>query len=133
VTFTNGNTEQPFADVVKARKEELGMSFRELSRATRELDEAGCGLSSGYLVQLFKGNEDPVPRAIELIAQALSLPAEDFVEYQLHEMRELLDERVDFERAVANLRALRAADAPKLSRARDAVRARGRRRQTVSR
>ena len=109
------------------------MSFRELSRATRELDEAGRGLSSGYLVQLFKGNEDPVPRAIELIARALSLPAEGFVEYQLHEMRELLDERVDFERAVANLRALRAADAPELSRAQDAPRVRGRRRQAITR
>jgi transcriptional regulator with XRE-family HTH domain len=92
-----------FADVVTERKAELGLSFRELERKTKDLDR-GRGLSAAYLVQLFNGNEDPVPRAMRLIAGALELAPDDFVEYRLHLLRDGLDERVDFERAVENLK-----------------------------
>jgi len=132
MAFSKGNATLRFAEVVTARKEELGLSFRELARLTQELDEDGRGLSSAYLVQLFKGNEDPVPRGIRLIARAIGLAPEDFVEYQLHELREALDERVDFDRAVANLQAL-GPDAPGRLSVGSASSDRGRRRQAVSR
>ncbi|MDQ3675562.1 MAG: hypothetical protein M3401_01980 [Actinomycetota bacterium] len=94
---------RPFAAVVTERKAKLGISFRELERKTKDLD-GGKGLSAAYLVQLFNGNEDPVPRAIRLIAGALELAPDDFIEYRLHLIRDGLDERVDFERAVQNLK-----------------------------
>jgi len=134
MAFTNGNSARPFADVVSARKEELGLSFRELARVTQELDDDGRGLSSAYLVQLFNGNEDPVPRAIRLIASALGLEPEDIIEYWLQQMRDSLDERVvGVECAVANFRALGGADARKRVSLEGSSRAPGRRRQTVSR
>lgn len=104
-TMKQGSAEswRPFADVVTERKAQLGLSFRDLERKTRDLD-SGRGLSAAYLVQLFNGNEDPVPRAIRLIAGALELAPEEFIEYRLHLIRDGLDERVDFERAVENLK-----------------------------
>lgn len=100
----NGATQswRPFADVVTERKAQLGLSFRDLERRTKELDD-GRGLSAAHLVRLFHGDEDPVPRAITLIAAALEMSASEFLEYHLHEMRISLDERVDFETAAANL------------------------------
>ncbi len=104
-TMKQGSAEswRPFADVVTERKAQFGLSFRDLERKTRDLD-TGRGLSAAYLVQLFNGNEDPVPRAIRLIAGALELAPEEFIEYRLHLIRDGLDERVDFERAVENLK-----------------------------
>lgn len=130
MTFSNGNSGQRFAHVVTARKEELGLSFRALARLTKELDTDGRGLSSAYLVQLFNGNEDPVPRALRLIALALDLVPEDFVEYQLHQWRDALDERVDFDRAVATLQEL---GPPKRTSIEQPLRAAGRSRQVVPR
>lgn len=93
---------RPFAEVVTERKAELGLSFRDLERRTKDLDD-GRGLSAAHLVRLFHGDEDPIPRAITLIAAALEMSAECFLEYHLHEMRKSLDERLDFETAAANL------------------------------
>ena len=90
---------RPLADVATARKLELGVSFRELERRTKELD-GGRGMSAGYLVQMFNGNEDPVPRTIRLIAGALEMSAEDFIEYRLHALRQSLDERLNRQKAV---------------------------------
>jgi transcriptional regulator with XRE-family HTH domain len=132
MAVSNGNSIRPFAELVTARKQELGISFRDLARLTRELDEDGRGLSSAYLVQLFNGNEDPVPRGIRLIARAIGLAPEDFVEYRLHEVREALDERVDFDRAVANLQALGPLAPGSLNSGR-ASHLPGRRRQAASR
>ena len=67
---------------------------------------SGAGLSNAYLVQLFNGNEDPVPRAMRLIATALELEPGDFVEYRLHLIRDAFDERVDRQRAVDCLKVL---------------------------
>jgi len=53
---------RPFAEVVTERKAELGLSFRELERRTKDLDD-GRGLSTAHLVRLFHGDEDPIPRA----------------------------------------------------------------------
>ena len=104
VAVSNDHAPRPFADVVTERKHELGLSFRAIADRTRESDdEEHRGLSSAYLVQLFNGNEDPVPRAIRLIAGALELKPENFVEYHLHLMRDALDERVDFQRAVDSM------------------------------
>jgi len=92
---------RPFAEVVTDRKAELGLSFRELERRTKDVDD-GRGLSTAHLVRLFHGNEDPVPRAIVLIAEALEMAGEDFLEYHLYEMRMRLDERLDFQTAAKN-------------------------------
>ena len=102
MAFTNHHSVRPFAETATARKQELGLSFRELARRTKEVDETGRGLSSAYLVQLFKGNEDPVPRPMRLVAEALGMRPEDFIEYLLHEARHALDERIDFDQAVSN-------------------------------
>lgn len=93
---------RPFAEVVTERKAQLDLSFRDLERRTKDFDD-GRGLSAAHLVRLFHRDEDPVPRAITLIAAALEMPAESFLEYHLHEMRKSLDERLDFETAAANL------------------------------
>ena len=90
---------RPFADVATERKAELGVSFRELERRTKELD-GGRGMSAAHLLQLFHGNEDPVLRTILLVAGALQMPPDDFIEYRLHHFRASLDERLDFDRAV---------------------------------
>lgn len=97
---------RPFAEVATSRKQALGLSFRQLARHTKELDEAGRGMSPAYLVQLFNGNEHPGPRNITLTAHALEMAPEAFIEYRLHEIRDALDERVSFDRALRNLAAL---------------------------
>jgi len=133
MVFTNGKPIQPFAEVATARKQELGLSFRELARRTKDLDDTGRGLSSAYLVQLFKGNEDPVPRPMRLVADALEMRPEDFIEYLLHEARHALDERVDFEQAVSNYFDALGADGRDRLRTDRAPRAGARRRYAVSR
>ena len=120
MALTKGKTDSagkrvPFAEVVTARKTELGLSYRTLSARTKELDPEGRGLSTAYLVQLFKGNEDPIPRAIRLIAAALDLEPDDFLEYRLHLARAWLDERIDFERAAETYDALPAAARDRMS------------------
>jgi len=92
---------RPFAEVVTERKAELGLSFRELERRTKDLDD-GRGLSTAHLVRLFHGDEDPIPRAITLIARVLDMAPADFLEHHLHEMRTRLDERLDFQTAAEN-------------------------------
>ncbi len=92
---------RPFAEVVTERKAELGLSFRDLERRTKDIDDRR-GLSAAHLVRLFHGDEDPTPRAITLIARALDMDAGDFLEYHLHEMRTRLDERLDFHTAAEN-------------------------------
>lgn len=113
-TGSNGKR-LPFAEVVTARKTELGLSYRALSARTKELDPEGRGLSTAYLVQLFNGNEDPIPRAIRLIAAALALEPDDFLEYRLHLARAWLDERIDFERAAETYDSLPAAARARMS------------------
>lgn len=131
VAFTNVQPARPFAELATARKEELGLSFRELARRTQELAEDGRGLSAAYLVQLLNGNEHPVPRTLELIAPALDLSADSFVEFRLHAARQLLDERVDFDRAVENLVSLGLETSDRVNRE-PPSRAGGRRRQSVA-
>ncbi|MEJ7783823.1 MAG: helix-turn-helix transcriptional regulator [Solirubrobacteraceae bacterium] len=92
---------RPFAEVVTERKAELGLSFRDLERRTKELD-VGRGLSAAHLVRLFHGDEDPIPRTIALIARALDMSEGDFLEFHLHVMRARLDERLDFKTAAEN-------------------------------
>lgn len=104
--FISSQSGRPFAEVATSRKQALGLSFRQLERRTKDLDDTGRGLSSAYLVQLLNGNEHPVPRNITLTAQALEMEPEAFVEYRLHQIRDAFDERVSFERAVRNLDAL---------------------------
>ena len=101
--FISSQPDRPFAEVATSRKRALGLSFRQLARRTKDLDDTGRGLSSAYLVQLLNGNEHPVPRNITLTAHALDMAPEAFVEYRLHQIRDALDERVSFERAVHNL------------------------------
>jgi transcriptional regulator with XRE-family HTH domain len=98
---------RPFAEVVTERKAQLGLSFRDLERRTKDLDD-GRGLSAAHMVRLFHGDEDPVPRAITLIAAALEMPVGDFLEYHLHEERTRLDERLDFDAAAVNFDRLKA-------------------------
>ena len=106
IESSSGYDERPFAVVVTERKHELGLSYSVLSARTKAMDRDGRGLSPAYLVRLFNGYEDPVARAICLIAGALGFEPEDFVEYHLHLARAILDERVDRDRAVQSLKLL---------------------------
>lgn len=71
IESSSGYDERPFAVVVTERKHELGLSYSVLSARTKAMDRDGRGLSPAYLVRLFNGYEDPVARAICLIAGAL--------------------------------------------------------------
>lgn len=93
----------PFCEVAGELKTASGLSFTRLAARTRELDHERRGLSASYVTQLFNGKLPPVPRALRLIAAAMDVQPDVFVEYRLHEARRTLDETVDFAAAVSNL------------------------------
>ena len=79
---------------------ERGRSYRELAERTRQLDQAGRGVTHSYIAGLASGREQPSPRSLVLLAQALDVTPEVFAEYHLARLRVELDpKRVGFEAA----------------------------------
>jgi transcriptional regulator with XRE-family HTH domain len=70
-----------------------GLSYRALAARTRVADPRGVGLTAGHLANLVAGRDPPSPRALQLLAAALDLPATHFAEYRLAELRRQVDER----------------------------------------
>jgi len=84
--------------------ESAGLTYRALADATRQLD--GRGLTHAHINMLANGHDRPSLRAMELLAQACSVPPTYFAEYRLAAaMRELDPTEVGLEQALANLNA----------------------------
>jgi transcriptional regulator with XRE-family HTH domain len=93
-----------FAEVFHDLRRTRGLTYRELAARTVHLDPEGKGLTHGYLASLAKGNETPTKRAIEVIANALEIEPQVFVEWRLAVVRTHFDEQaVGLERAATNL------------------------------
>jgi transcriptional regulator with XRE-family HTH domain len=93
-----------FAEVFHDLRRTRGLTYRELAARTVDLDPRGKGLTHGYLASLAKGYETPTTRAIEVIANALDIEPQVFVEWRLAAVRKHFDEQaVGLERAATNL------------------------------
>ncbi len=81
---------------------ERGLTYRGLSKLTREID--GKGLTHAHINTLGNGRERPSERAIALIARVLEVEPEYFAEYRLSAaMKELDPNLVGLEQALENL------------------------------
>jgi transcriptional regulator with XRE-family HTH domain len=80
----NRYSQERFPDALKGLMEERHLSYRQLAYKTK--------LSAGYLNHLTKGTR-PVPSdpVIEVIAEALLVEPDFFVEYRLRQVAEILD------------------------------------------
>ncbi len=80
----NRFSQERFPDALKGLMEERHLSYRQLAYKTK--------LSAGYLNHLTKGTR-PVPSdpVIEVIAEALLVEPDFFVEYRLRQVAEVLD------------------------------------------
>lgn len=66
----------PLADFLYNRRAQLRLTLRELAERTRSYDPDGLGLSRTYLNNLERGlRGNPTPASIDMIAQALRVPA----------------------------------------------------------
>jgi transcriptional regulator with XRE-family HTH domain len=81
----NRFSQERFPDALKGLMEERHLSYRQLAYKTK--------LSAGYLNHLTKGTR-PVPAdpVIEVIAEALLVEPDFFVEYRLRQVAGVLDE-----------------------------------------
>jgi transcriptional regulator with XRE-family HTH domain len=96
------DSEQPFGEALQALMAERGLTYRALSRLTREAD--GKGLTHAHLNMLGNGRERPSVRAMLLIAGVLEVEPEHFAEYRLSAaMKELDPNVVGLEQALENL------------------------------
>ena len=71
-----------------------GATLRGVAKRTRELDEAGKGMNHTYISAVLNGREIPSPRSLELIARALDIDPEFFIEYRMGKLREAINPRV---------------------------------------
>jgi transcriptional regulator with XRE-family HTH domain len=80
----NRFSEERFPDALKSLMEERHLSYRQLAYKTK--------LSAGYLNHLTKGTR-PVPadNVIAIIAEALLVEPDFFVEFRLRQVAEVLD------------------------------------------
>ena len=80
----NRFSQEPVPDALKGLMEERHLSYRQLAYKTK--------LSAGYLNHLTKGTR-PVPAdpVIEVVAEALRVEPDFFVEYRLRQVAEVLD------------------------------------------
>lgn len=80
----NRFSQERFPEALKGLMEERHLSYRQLAYKTK--------LSAGYLNHLTKGTR-PVPAdpVIEVIAEALLVEPDFFVEYRLRQVAEVLD------------------------------------------
>jgi transcriptional regulator with XRE-family HTH domain len=106
--------EARFAELRKAR----GVSLRRVAQRTKEIDTTGKGLSPSYLGALATGTQPPSSQALQLIAEALDVSPNTFVEYRLASVRAAFDERqIGVAEAARHLEIFEAGMTPTLSRA----------------
>ena len=84
---------EPLRDSLPALMQTRDVTYRALAARTRELDQAGAGVSTGHLANLVSGRNRPTMTVLELIAAALNVRPEYFAEYRLAALRRSLDER----------------------------------------
>ena len=95
---------EPFGHALRHLMDDRGLTYRELARATRELD--GKGMTHAHINMLANGHDRPSMRAMELIAQVCGVQPDYFAEYRLAvAMRELDPAEVGLEQALENLNA----------------------------
>jgi transcriptional regulator with XRE-family HTH domain len=95
---------EPFGDALRQLMQQLGVTYRGLADATRELD--GKGLTHAHINMLANGHDKPSMRAMELIAEACGTEPGYFAEHRLAAaMRELDPAEVGLEQALENLSA----------------------------
>lgn len=98
-------TDEPFPDALRALMRDTQLTFRALAAETARRDPGTRGLSHGHLGQLAGGHQHPSQRAVELLAAALGVAPEYFLEYRLAQPRRALNEReVGYDRARETLR-----------------------------
>lgn len=90
---TTGQTDEPLARALPALMTQRGLTSRALAARTRAADPRGIGVTAGHLANLVAGRDRPSPRALELLAAAIELPATHFAEYRLADLRRQVDER----------------------------------------
>jgi transcriptional regulator with XRE-family HTH domain len=97
-------SDRPFGDALRTLMGELGITYRSLAEATREVD--GRGITHAHINMLANGHDKPSMRAMELVAQACGVEPAYFPEYRLATaMRELDPAEVGLEQALENLNA----------------------------
>jgi transcriptional regulator with XRE-family HTH domain len=95
---------EPFGQALRVLMDARDLSYRELARATREID--GKGMTHAHINMLANGHDRPSMRAMELIAHVCGVRPEYFAEYRLAvAMRELDPAEVGLEQALENLNA----------------------------
>jgi len=95
-------TNEPFGDALRELMAARGLTYRQLSHRTRELDERG--LTHAHINMLANGHDRPSMRAMELIAHGCDIEPDYFAEYRLAlAMRELDPDEVGFDQALENL------------------------------
>lgn len=65
------NLEQALGDIIRSRREELGLSQEQFAFE--------CGLHRTYISQLERGHKSPTLRVLFLIAAALEMPPDEIV------------------------------------------------------
>ena len=95
-------TDTLFPEAFAGLKSRAGLTFRQLSARTRQVDPARKGLSHGHLARLANGEEPILPDAMRMIAAAfdeIEGPTY-FVEYRMAELRDAFDPRLGDPRQV---------------------------------
>lgn len=91
---------EPITVLLRRLATEQGRTYRDLAEQTRSLDKSGRGVTHSYIAGIASGREQPSPRSLELLAQALGVEPDVFAEYRLARLRVELDpKRVGFEAA----------------------------------
>jgi transcriptional regulator with XRE-family HTH domain len=71
VSSKKKNLEQVLGDIIRSRRESLGLSQETLAFE--------CGLHRTYISQLERGQKSPTLRVLFLIANALEMPPDEIV------------------------------------------------------
>lgn len=86
--------ERPLDELLPQLMAERSLTYRALAERTRAVDPERSGLTHGYLASIGRRTDWPSRAALRLLAAALELEPEVFVEYRLLGMRERLDPRI---------------------------------------
>lgn len=115
---STASTSVPFEKRFAALRRAQGLSLRHIAQRTKEVDATGKGLSPSYLGSLATGAQPPSSQALQLIAGALDVSPDTFVEYRLASIRAAFDERqIGVAEAARHLEIFEAGMTPTLSRA----------------
>ena len=98
-----GQSNLAFPEALAVLMKEVGLSYRQLARKTKDVDPSGKGLTHATINMAVNRHDKITPRAIELIAKACGVPPSYFAEYRLAELRDLYDpEIVGLDKALRN-------------------------------